>query len=89
MASAIRAGAMGYLLKGTPVDEIIEIVRLALRGYTAFGPGATPPVAPHGENDEGLIEILSRAQRLSSASERFGSASARVRPIVRLRARCS
>ena len=38
VTAAIRAGALGYLLKGTPVDDIASILQLALRGYTAIGP---------------------------------------------------
>ena len=36
---SIRAGASGYLLKGTPLDDMLAIFELALRGYTAIGKG--------------------------------------------------
>jgi DNA-binding NarL/FixJ family response regulator len=35
---AMRAGATGYLLKGMPLDEMLSVFRLALRGYTTIGP---------------------------------------------------
>ena len=37
--AAMRAGASGYLLKGTPIDDMLAIMQLALRGYIAVGPG--------------------------------------------------
>jgi DNA-binding NarL/FixJ family response regulator len=37
---AMRAGAAGYLLKGMPCDEMLAVLRLALRGYTTIGPRA-------------------------------------------------
>jgi DNA-binding NarL/FixJ family response regulator len=37
---AMRAGAAGYLLKGMPLDEMLSVRRLALRGYTTIGPRA-------------------------------------------------
>jgi DNA-binding NarL/FixJ family response regulator len=33
----MRAGATGYLLRGTPIDDMIAILSLALRGYFAIG----------------------------------------------------
>lgn len=38
---AMRAGAAGYLLKGMPLEEMLSVLRLALRGYTTIGPRTT------------------------------------------------
>jgi DNA-binding NarL/FixJ family response regulator len=53
---AMRAGAAGYLLKGMPLEEILSVLHLALRGYTTIGPRtgspgvlATPANAPAGD----------------------------------------
>ena len=35
---AIEAGAIGYVLKGTPLEDMHSIMRLALRGYVAIRP---------------------------------------------------
>ncbi len=40
---AMAAGAAGYILKGTSVDDIVSICGLALRGYTAIGPRTSLP----------------------------------------------
>lgn len=39
IADSIRAGAKGYLLKDMPVDELVQAIRLAHRGYTQIAPG--------------------------------------------------
>ena len=41
VARAIQAGARGYLLKGTPRDDMLDILRLAVRGYAAIGRGVS------------------------------------------------
>lgn len=38
ISESIRAGAIGYVLKGTPIDDLVAILRLALRGYIAITP---------------------------------------------------
>lgn len=52
--AAMQAGARGYLVKGTPKDEILRSVEAGARGDAIFGPAiarrlrsffATPPVA--------------------------------------------
>jgi DNA-binding NarL/FixJ family response regulator len=39
---AIAAGAAGYLLKGMPLEDMLSVFDLALRGYTTVGPRAGP-----------------------------------------------
>lgn len=39
ITDSIRAGAKGYLLKDMPVDELVQAIRLAHRGYTQMAPG--------------------------------------------------
>ncbi len=59
---AIQAGAVGYLLKDTPSEEVAQAIRSIHRGYVQFGPGifekmksqvtATPkPMLPSGFNE--------------------------------------
>ncbi|WP_404783306.1 polysaccharide biosynthesis tyrosine autokinase [Altericista sp. CCNU0014] len=36
---ALRSGAMGYLLKSTPAEELGEAIRFVHRGYSQLGPG--------------------------------------------------
>lgn len=39
LASALQAGAKGYLLKDTPAEELVNVVRNVHKGYAQLGPG--------------------------------------------------
>lgn len=39
VAEALRCGAMGYLLKDTPSEELAVAIRSVHKGYTQLGPG--------------------------------------------------
>ena len=39
VARSLNAGAMGYLLKGTPAKELTDAIRSVHRGYAQIGPG--------------------------------------------------
>jgi DNA-binding NarL/FixJ family response regulator len=43
VSESMRAGANGYLLKGTPIEDMLSIFSLALRGYTAIAKGVRGP----------------------------------------------
>jgi DNA-binding NarL/FixJ family response regulator len=36
---AMQSGAIGYLLKDTPADDLADAIRAAAKGYTQFAPG--------------------------------------------------
>ncbi len=62
VADALRCGAMGYLLKDMPTEELAGAIRTVYKGYTQIGPGlvekimakltvptpTTPPSLPPG-----------------------------------------
>jgi DNA-binding NarL/FixJ family response regulator len=66
---AMAAGAAGYILKGTSVDDIVSICGLALRGYIAIGPrNSLPSGVAQGASDEpdsarALVLLLSDRER--------------------------
>ncbi|HAA30937.1 MAG TPA: DNA-binding response regulator, partial [Cyanobacteria bacterium UBA8553] len=39
VSKAMRFGAMGYLLKDTPSEELAQAIRAVYKGYTQLGPG--------------------------------------------------
>jgi DNA-binding NarL/FixJ family response regulator len=43
---AVQAGAVGYLLKDTPCEEVAQAIRAVSRGYTQFGPGIFQKMRP-------------------------------------------
>jgi len=58
--AALRAGAAGYLLKSTPPDELVILVRMAAAGHT---------VLPHGAA-RGLLAATARTPLPESLTER-------------------
>ncbi|BAZ68220.1 LuxR family two component transcriptional regulator [Fischerella sp. NIES-4106] len=53
VTAALQNGAMGYLLKDTPSEELAVAIRAVYKGYTQLGPGIVkklltqfPPVVP-------------------------------------------
>ncbi len=61
---AIAAGAAGYLLKASPVEDIGAVLALTMRGYAAFAPGIiaddTPPAFFAGIPPEALAALTPR-----------------------------
>jgi DNA-binding NarL/FixJ family response regulator len=54
VTAALQNGAMGYLLKDTPSEELAVAIRAVYKGYTQLGPGIVkklltqfPPVVPN------------------------------------------
>src|SRR3970282_3046032 len=45
IASMLRAGALGYVVKGAPIDEIIETVGRAARGLASLSSAVAANVA--------------------------------------------
>jgi DNA-binding NarL/FixJ family response regulator len=43
--AAIEAGAVGYVLKGTPVEDVADVIRLVHKGYSPFSPGLVQSLA--------------------------------------------
>ncbi|NJL21099.1 MAG: response regulator transcription factor [Leptolyngbyaceae cyanobacterium SM1_3_5] len=69
---AIQNGAIGYLLKDTPIEELANAIRSAFKGYTQFSPGlirkvlrpaaTTPPITPTTQ----LAELTPREREVLS-----------------------
>lgn len=58
MTAMIQAGATGYLLKNTPMDDLHHIIRMVYAGHLAFSPEVTTILTQPGapRNDYNLTE---------------------------------
>ncbi|MGF1460341.1 MAG: response regulator [Leptolyngbyaceae cyanobacterium] len=70
---AVQAGAIGYLLKDTPSEEVARAIRAIHRGYAQFGPGIlqkmmlTPaPPAKQAAVPPGFDELTPREREVLS-----------------------
>ncbi|AFY78106.1 type I secretion membrane fusion protein, HlyD family [Pleurocapsa sp. PCC 7327] len=78
--NALLSGAKGYLLKGTPIDEIANAIRSVYKGYVQLGPGVFEKYAgndrslhPHGRDvslcyTSSLLEKRSQHQAIANAA---------------------
>jgi DNA-binding NarL/FixJ family response regulator len=67
---AVQAGAVGYLLKDTPSEEVAQAIRAVHRGYAQFGPGILqkmvpkPPAPTRVEIPPGFDELTPREREV-------------------------
>ena len=67
---AVAAGAVGYLLKDTPSEEVAQAIRAVHRGYAQFGPGIlqkmaiAQPASPKPEIPPGFDELTPREREV-------------------------
>ncbi|BAZ15302.1 two-component response regulator [Calothrix sp. NIES-4071] len=52
VATALQYGAMGYLLKDTPSEELAVAIRAVHKGYTQLGPGIVKKLFAFSTNEE-------------------------------------
>ena len=68
--AAVRAGARGYLVKGTAADQVVSAVRGLAAGHAVFGPGLAGR----------MLDVF--AKRPTDQVERFPELSAREREVL-------
>jgi DNA-binding NarL/FixJ family response regulator len=72
VAQAMQAGAIGYLLKDTPAEDLAQAIRAAVKGYTQLAPGlfkktfSRSVAPPQLTNDVGLAELTPREREVLS-----------------------
>ncbi len=74
VGQAMQFGAIGYLLKDTPIEELAQAIRSACKGYTQMSPGlfrkallhrpASPPTA--NSTHSALAELTPREREVLS-----------------------
>ncbi|MEL7313874.1 MAG: response regulator transcription factor [Cyanobacteria bacterium J06559_3] len=72
VGKAVRAGAIGYLLKDTEPDVLAQAVRAVSKGYTQMGPGllskaishaAKPTPSPQAPKAQALLDGLTSREK--------------------------
>jgi len=67
---AVEAGALGYLLKDTPSEDVAQAIRSVHRGYSQFGPGLLQKMmtrqspSPFGDMPPGIAELTPREREV-------------------------
>jgi DNA-binding NarL/FixJ family response regulator len=73
IAAALQQGAIGYLLKDTPSEELAQSIRAAHKGYTQLSPGilqkvvaqvSSPATLPKSELPIGFAELTPREREV-------------------------
>lgn len=68
VSRAMQFGAMGYLLKDTPSEELAQAIRAVHKGYTHMGPGLFEKVISH--SPEKALQPASLPPELSELTPR-------------------
>jgi len=91
IAAALRAGAIGYLSKETPIPQLIEAIRLAATGRPVFSPDiaariheragllVNPTVGRLTPREHETLEMLAQGMRYHAIAERLGVSAATVK----------
>lgn len=71
VAAAMQAGAIGYLLKDTPAEDLANAIRSAAKGYTQLAPGlfkkiSRPTIQLKPTAIAGLAELTPREREVIS-----------------------
>lgn len=64
--AAVAAGALGYVLKDTPAEDMADLIRMTSKGYASFGPGLVrkaPGVPSIVEDPIDLFQKLTSRER--------------------------
>ncbi|NET38500.1 MAG: response regulator transcription factor [Cyanothece sp. SIO1E1] len=72
VTQALQVGAIGYLLKDTPSEELANAIRAVHKGYTQFGPGIFQKLMAHRPSTKppptelppGFAELTPREQEV-------------------------
>jgi DNA-binding NarL/FixJ family response regulator/uncharacterized protein involved in exopolysaccharide biosynthesis len=81
VAQAVRAGAMGYLVKNTSTQELEEVIRSVNNGYVQIGSGlsgkvttvSAEPVANRGNHNGGVASVSVNQKIQKSQTKKPGT----------------
>lgn len=100
LSDAIAAGARGYVLKGSPPEDLLRAIRTVVRGQPFVDPSLSPvlvlsqagPEAPLSEREREILQLLAEGLHTHEVGRRIGLSTETVksdtkRAIVKLEAR--
>ncbi|MFZ5468375.1 MAG: response regulator [Myxococcota bacterium] len=89
---AVKAGASGYLLKGTPADRLIEAIKEVKAGGTVIQPNLArsllrhfrvdepePPPKPLSEREKEILQLIAKGVSNSEAARMLNLSKATIR----------
>jgi HlyD family secretion protein len=82
VARSLSSGAMGYLLKGTPAEELTDAIRSVHRGYAQIGPGVYQNLALNSRANLPQIPDGTRSSRPNNDSALSPRANGQLVPIA-------
>ncbi|MEO0836854.1 MAG: response regulator, partial [Cyanobacteria bacterium J06642_3] len=65
VSRSLNSGAMGYLLKGTPAQELTDAIRSVHRGYAQIGPGIYRNLSMPQPQQESKLPLMSSVASLA------------------------
>jgi DNA-binding NarL/FixJ family response regulator len=100
LSDAMAAGARGYVLKGSPPEDLLRAIRTVVRGKPFVDPSLSPvlvmssgePEAPLSEREREILQLLAEGLHTQQVGRRIGLSTETVksdtkRAIVKLEAR--
>lgn len=99
LSDAMAAGARGYVLKGSPPEDLLRAIRTVVRGKPFVDPSLSPvlvmsqagPEAPLSEREREILQLLAEGLHTQDVGRRIGLSAETVksdtkRAIVKLEA---
>jgi len=75
LAEALRSGAKGYLLKDTPAEELVNVIRAVYKGYAQIGPGLLEKISGKITGGNGGDRLQDRRQPMPVSQPTVASES--------------
>jgi DNA-binding NarL/FixJ family response regulator len=80
LSDAIAAGARGYVMKGSPPEDLVRAIRTVVRGKPFVDPSLSPtllmseagPQAPLSEREREILQLLAEGLHTEEVARRIG-----------------
>ncbi len=91
LTDAIGAGARGYVLKSSPISDLLRAVRAVAGGEAYVDPALSPALlldphaagAPLGARERDVLQLLAEGLRTEDVAERLGLSAETVKTVIK------